>query len=60
MALQLRRQMVSHFKKTLYYRFQRKENELLPEHQLFIKQLFKQNGINEEPVFDSYRESFDW
>ena len=60
MALHLRRQMVGHSGKTLYYRFLRKENELLPEHQLFIEQLFKQNGINEEPVFDSYRESFDW
>lgn len=59
-ALLLRRQMVEHFGKTLYYRFLRKENELLPEHQIFIKQLFEQNGINEEPVFDSYRESFDW
>ena len=58
-ALLLRRQMVEHFGKTLYYRFLRKENELLPEHQIFIKQLFEQNGINEEPVFDSYRESFD-
>ena len=59
-ALLLRRQMVEHFGKTLYYRFLRKENELLPEHQIVIKQLFEQNGINEEPVFDSYRESFDW
>ena len=60
MALHLRRKMVAHFGKTLYYRFLRKENELLPEHQNFIKQLFKQNGINEEPVFNSYRESFEW
>lgn len=59
-ALELRRQMVGHFGKTLYYRFLRKENELLPEHQVFIKQLFEQNGINEEPVFDSCRDSFDW
>ena len=46
-ALLLRRQMVENFGKTLYYRFLRKENELLHEHKIFIKQLFEQNGINE-------------
>lgn len=59
-ASRLRQQMISHFNKALYYRFFRKEYSLSPRDQLYIRQLFKQRGITEEPAFDFYTEEYDW
>ncbi|WP_321333684.1 DUF6078 family protein [uncultured Bacteroides sp.] len=53
-ARNLRSQMLEHFGKNLYYRFYRKERCIKPDDQAFIRQLFRQKGITEEPVFDSY------
>lgn len=59
-ARHLRKIMIFHFTKTLYYRFFRKEYGISPEAQLYIRQLFLQHGVQEEPVFDSYTEEYDW
>ena len=59
-ALLLRRQMVEHFGKTLYYRFLRKENELLPEHQILSNNFLNRTESTKNRFSNSYRESFDW
>ncbi|WP_293739421.1 DUF6078 family protein [uncultured Parabacteroides sp.] len=59
-ARHLRKIMIFHFTKTLYYRYYRKEYGILPEAQLYIRKLFRQHGVEEEPVFDSYTEEYEW
>lgn len=59
-ARHLRKVMIFHFTKTLYYRYYRKEYGISPEAQLYIRKLFRQHGVQEEPVFDSYTEEYDW
>ncbi|WP_321333413.1 DUF6078 family protein [uncultured Bacteroides sp.] len=59
-ACNLRKQLLAHFGKNLYYRFYRKERYIKPEDQAFIQQLFRQKGITEEPLFDSYSEEYSW
>ncbi|WP_071144854.1 DUF6078 family protein [Bacteroides ihuae] len=59
-AYVLKKQMLAHFGKNLYYRFYRKERHINPSEQAFIHQLLLQKGITEEPRFDSYTEEYDW
>ena len=44
----------------MYYRFYRKEKYLSPEQQEYIRRIFRQKGITEEPAFDSYTEEYKW
>lgn len=46
--------MISHFGRGMYYRFYRKERFFDPEQQEYVRRLFRQKGIKEEPVFESY------
>lgn len=59
-VVRLRRMLIDHFTKTLYYRFYRKEYPIIPSNQLYFRQLFKQRGIAEEPVFDYYTDGYEW
>lgn len=59
-ARQMRKMMVSHFTKSLYYRYYRKEYGISPDGQRYIRELFRKQGIKEEPVFDSYTEDYCW
>ena len=59
-ARHLRKLMSFHHTKTLYYRYYRKEYGIPPEAQLYIRKLFRQHGVEEEPVFDSYTEEYEW
>lgn len=52
--------MLSHFGRGLYYRFYRKEKYLSPEQQEYIRRIFRQKGITEEPAFESYTEEYKW
>lgn len=52
--------MLSHFGRGMYYRFYRKEKFVAPEHQEYIRRIFRQKGITEEPMFDSYTEEYEW
>ena len=56
----LRRLLINHFTKALYYRFFRKEYAIIPRDQLYIRQLFKQKGIHEEPAFEYYTDEYEW
>ena len=59
-AIALKSSMISHFGRGLYYRFYRKERFLNPEAQEFIRRLFRQKGLTEEPVFDTYTYEYKW
>lgn len=52
--------LVAHFGKTLYYRFYREERYLTPNDQAYIRQVFRQKGITEEPVYSSYSDEYNW
>jgi len=56
----LKRELISYFKKTTYYRIQEKERRISPGEQAFIRQLFARYEINEEPRFDRYIDEYDW
>lgn len=59
-AVSLKNMLLGHFGRAMYYRFYRKEKYIAPEQQEYICRLFRQKGITEEPVFDSYTEEFEW
>lgn len=59
-AVSIRKQLIGHFGKTKYYRFHREEYYLTPTDQAFIRQLFRNKGITEEPPFDRYTEEYKW
>lgn len=54
----LRQHLVAHFGKTNYYRHYRQELPLLPEDQAYIRKVFQQKGIAEEPKFDRYSDEY--
>lgn len=59
-AKTLKAQMLNYFGRTHYYRLFRKEHGLTPEQQNFVRQLFRNKGIKEEPAFESYTEDYQW
>lgn len=59
-AVSLKNLMLSHFGRGMYYRFHRKEKGIAPEQQEYIRRIFRQKGIMEEPAFDSYTEEYKW
>lgn len=59
-AAPMRNQLIGHFGKTAYYRFYRQEQALFPKAQAYIRQVFKQNGIAEEPKFERYSEEYSY
>ena len=59
-AAPMRNQLVGHFGKTTYYRFYRQEQGLFPKAQAYIRQVFKQYGIAEEPKFERYSEEYSY
>lgn len=57
---ELKAWIMAYFSRGKYYRFYRKESYLTPEDQEFIRNAFRQRGIKEEPVFESYSEEYRW
>ena len=57
---ELKSQMIAHFGRGRYYRFYRKECYLAPEQQAYIRQLFRNQGIKEEPAFEAYSDEYSW
>ena len=52
--------MREYFGTTHFYRLTRKERRFTPEDQQYVRDLLRQYGIEEEPVFDRYEENFGW
>lgn len=59
-AVSIRIQLVGHYGKTGYYRFYRGERGLMPKDQAYIRQLFRNKGIKEEPTYQRYTEEYIW
>lgn len=59
-AKELKAQIIGHFGRTHYYRLYRKEYGLLPDEQDFIRRLFRNKGITDEPAFESYTDEYVW
>ncbi len=57
-AVSIRIQLVGHYGKTGYYRFYRGERGLMPKDQAYIRQLFRNKGIKEEPTYQRYTEEY--
>lgn len=50
----IKKQLLDHFGRSLYYRFWRKEYMISPAQQKDIRNIFHKNGIKEEPMFDEF------
>lgn len=59
-AVSIRTQLIGHYGKTGYYRLYRGERGLMPKDQAYIKQIFRNKGIKEEPTFQRYTEEYIW
>lgn len=56
----IRDRLICHFGKTKYYRIYRNEIGLLPIDQDFIRRVFKEKGVEKEPIYDEYTEEYLW
>ncbi len=54
----IRQDLIGHFGKTMYYRIYREERMLLPADQEYIRKLFQQYGIEEEPRFEKNSDEY--
>lgn len=59
-AVSIRMQLIGHYGKTGYYRFYRGERGLMPKDQAYIKQIFRNKKIKDEPVYLCYTEEYIW
>ncbi|MDH6306389.1 hypothetical protein M2459_000376 [Parabacteroides sp. PF5-5] len=59
-ALKIRNILYHHFERSMYYRIRNKVRLITPKEQAFIRQVFLNEGIQEEPVFDEYVDQYDW
>ncbi len=59
-AVSIRTQLIRQYGKTGYYRFYRGERGLMPKDQAYIKQLFQNKGIQEEPTYQKHTEEYIW
>ena len=59
-ARSIRRDMISHFGKTRYYRFFREEIPLTPAEQSAVQNIFRNNGVDTAPAYNRHSEEIDW
>lgn len=59
-AVDIKRQILKRYKKNMYYRSLNKERWITPEEQNYIRGLFIQKGIKEEPIYEKYAERYVW
>lgn len=58
-ARKIRTMLYNYFDRSIFYRIRNKKRLISPEEQDFIQQVFRGEGIEEEPVFDEYIEQYD-
>lgn len=56
----VKRSIYSHFGRSTYYRMRNSERPITPEEQVFIKNVFRKHGITSDPVFDAYKDGYNW
>lgn len=59
-AISIKDHLIRHFGRALYYRIYRKERFLDPEQQDYIRRLFLQKGVTQEPAYEYYTEEYKW
>lgn len=59
-AVIIKRELYVYFRRNIYYRILHKERLISPAEQDFIRKLFIDNGVKEEPLFDKYVEQYEW
>ncbi len=59
-AVIIKKQMIDFFEKATYYRCWRRERLIKPDEQAYIRKLFLDKGITENPLFDEYVEQYEW
>ena len=59
-AVKIRNILYKYFKLNMFYRIQNKQRLIKPEEQDYIRQVFANEGILEEPVFDEYVDRYNW
>lgn len=57
-GVSMRKQLVNYFGKTVYYRIYRLERPLTPKEQEYIRELFRQHGIAQEPEYERITEEY--
>ncbi len=59
-AQDIRRVLIAHFTKTLFYRMQRKEKPVRPEDQDYIRSVFVAHGVAQEPAYEYFTYEYEW
>ncbi len=59
-AVSIKHELLEHYGKNCFYRYWRKEKVINAEAQKYISSVFRKNGITIEPVYDEYREEYQW
>lgn len=59
-ALKLKKILFNTLKRNTYYRIKRKERLITPAEVSLIREIFKNEGIHEEPSFDELIYKYDW
>lgn len=59
-AVKIRRQLKDHLHRTTYYRIYRRERYITPKEQSLIQDVFRKEGIPEEPAYDECVYGYDW
>ncbi|GKG70916.1 hypothetical protein CE91St1_00590 [Parabacteroides goldsteinii] len=56
----IKQRLLMTYGKNKFYQFKRKERIFSPEDQHYIQQVFLNNGVEEEPTFDSWKTGYRW
>jgi len=59
-AIKVKRLLFYTLKRNTYYRIQRKERLIRPEEIALIREIFRKEGIKEDPAFDEFIYKYDW
>ncbi|MDH6306496.1 hypothetical protein M2459_003248 [Parabacteroides sp. PF5-5] len=59
-VLKIRRMLQFYLHRSTYYRIKTKKRYIHPEEQSLIRDIFRKEGIKEEPVFDELVYKYDW
>lgn len=59
-AIEIKEILHKHFGTNTYYRIRNKKRLIRPEEQEYIRQLFVEEAVGGEPMFDEYIDKHDW
>lgn len=59
-AVAVKREISHTLGRGIYYRIRNGERPIQPGEQDYIRRVFRKHGITTEPVFDGYKEEYEW